>query len=205
MLIHPAKFLLTLIAAVLLSACATPGPPAGDDAAQLAWSRHRASLGGMVNWGLQGRIAVTTTQDAWQARLIWRQHRERFEIDVLSVFGQRLAQLSGRPGGVELRLPRGQRYQAQDAAGLLQDQLGWSLPVAGLRHWVRGLPAPGVVAHRTLDGEGRLLALEQQGWSIGYRRYRAADGRDLPGQVILKRDDLRLRLVVDRWDIGGRG
>ncbi|MFQ5488633.1 MAG: lipoprotein insertase outer membrane protein LolB [Gammaproteobacteria bacterium] len=196
--------LLPLLLGTLLSACATVGP-AGGDGAQLAWARHRASLGAMENWDLQGRIAVRTAQEAWQARLVWRQRRERFEIDVLSVFGQRLAQLSGGPGGVELRLSRGRRFRARDAAGLLQEQLGWSLPVAGLRHWVLGLPAPGAVAQRTLDGDGRLLALVQQGWTIGYRRYRSTDGRDLPGQVILQRDDLRLRLVVDRWGIGGRG
>ncbi len=194
-----------LLLAALLSACATVSPTGEDAAARLAWSRHRASLAAMENWDLQGRIAVRTAQDSWQARLVWRQRRERFEVDVLSVFGQRLAQLSGGPTGVELRLSRGRRYQARDAAGLLQAQLGWSLPVAGLRHWVLGLPAPGAVAQRTLDGEGRLLALVQQGWTIGYRRYRNTAGRDLPGQVILTHDDLRLRLVVDRWDIGGRG
>ncbi len=204
LLFQPRRLLLLLLVG-LLAACATVAPSGGGDVAQLAWARHRASLEAMENWDLQGRIAVHTAQQSWQARLVWRQRRERFEIDVLSVFGQRLAQLSGGPGGVELRLPHGERHRARDAAGLLQAQLGWSLPVAGLRHWVLGLPAPGAVARRTLDGDGRLLAVVQQGWTIGYRRYRSTDGRDLPGQVTLQHDDLRLRLVVDRWGIGGRG
>ncbi len=199
-----AKPLLVLVLGVLLSACATVGPPGGGGA-QSAWSARRAALAAMADWELRGRIALRTAQGAWQARLIWRQHRDRYEIDVLSVFGQRLARLSGGPAGAELRLPRGRSYHAADAEGLMRARLGWTLPVAGLRHWVLGLPAPDLTARRTLDTEGRLLSLEQGGWAIAYRRYRMADGLALPGQVTLERDAVRLRLVVDQWRIAERG
>ncbi len=143
--------------------------------------------------------------DAWQARLVWRQHGDRFEIDVLTPFGRQLARLSGSDDGVSLTLSKGEQYRAASAELLLRQRLGWTLPVTGLRHWVLGLPAPGPVTQRVLDDEGRLQSLVQAGWIIVYDRYRVGSGPSLPGRVTLRRGDLRLRLVVDRWTLEEAG
>ncbi len=192
-----------LLWGVLLSACATVTPPRSSDdgARERAWQAHLQRMAGVTRWELRGRIAVKGPRAAWQAHLVWRQHPGRFEIDLLSAFGQHLARLRGDAGGIELLLPEGQRYRARDAESLLQERLGWSLPLAGLYHWVRGVPVPGEGRRRVLDAAGRLAALEQQGWRIDYGRYRSADGFMLPGKVVLVRKGLRLRLVVDRWTL----
>ncbi len=197
------RYLAFLLGGMLLSACATVTPPQSGDgvAREHAWQAHLQRMAGVTRWELRGRIAVKGPQGAWQAHLVWRQHPGHFEIDLLSAFGQHLARLRGEAGRIELLLPDGQRYRARDAERLLQTRLGWSLPLAGLSHWVRGMPVPGEARQRVLDAAGRLASLEQQGWRIDYGRYRRADGIMLPGKVVLVRKELRLRLVVDRWTL----
>lgn len=192
-----------LMLCLALAACATTSRQGGDRLA--AWAGHRAMLAGLEHWNLQGRIALRSARDAWQARLVWRQQGERFEIDVLSPFGRQLARLRGGEDGVLLTLPKGERHRAGNVDELLRRRLGWRLPVAGLRHWVLGLPAPGPVERRVLDAAGRLRLLAQAGWSIDYDHYREDAGLALPTRMTLRRGELRLRLVVDRWTLAGPG
>ena len=54
--------------------------------------------------------------------------------------------------------------------------------------------------------DGTLSQLEQQGWQLRYENYRAesAPGGSvrLPAKLTATRDEVRLRLVIDRWQLG---
>ncbi len=75
---------------------------------------------------------------------------------------------------------------------------GHPMPVSGLRHWMRGEPAPGLVVDAQRDGRDRLTSLRQDGWDV---RLSAYDDQG-PGRVRLSRLDdqgqWRLQLIVDR-------
>ncbi len=194
-----------------LAGCATthlPGEPPAQ-ALQQDWERHRLAVDALVAWELHGRLAVKTAGRGWQVRLVWRQRHQRFEIDLSSsVLGQGLARLAGGPEGVELQLAEG-RYRAADAATLMRDHLGWSLPVQGLFHWLRGLPEAGEVQRLQLNAHGHLQELQQQGWIIRYARYRQVGDVMLPVKMELVHGGgkrrLHVRLVVDRWTLAGKG
>ena len=90
-----------------------------------------------------------------------------------------------------------------DTEVLLERQFGWSLPLGGLRHWIGGRADPGRPATSRLDADGRLVALAQDGWQIAFERYREVAGAGaLPHRVVLERDDLEVRLVIDAWQLG---
>ncbi len=84
---------------------------------------------------------------------------------------------------------------------LMEEQLGWSVPVQGFRYWLIGSPAPGVIDRYSLDEAGRLAELEQSGWQIRYLSYQAVDGLDLPRKLELENPRLRIRLVIDEWQL----
>ena len=82
----------------------------------------------------------------------------------------------------------------------MRQELGWSLPVEGLRSWVLGLPAERSVAVPAFDTEGRLARLSEAGWRLEYLRFEPqVGGVELPTRLNLERGDLRVKLVVDRW------
>ncbi|MGZ0843299.1 lipoprotein insertase outer membrane protein LolB, partial [Klebsiella pneumoniae subsp. pneumoniae] len=88
------------------------------------------------------------------------------------------------------------RYQAESPEALLEEQLGWRLPVSHLLWWVRGLPAPDSKSRLTLDADSRLARLEQDGWQIEYTRYAEQNGYWLPE---------RLKLHGQSLEVAGQG
>ena len=65
------------------------------------------------------------------------------------------------------------------------------------------MPAPGGETVETLDADGRLASLEQQGWRVSYEEYRSQatpqGSLRLPRRLTAKREALQLRVVIDRW------
>ena len=93
---------------------------------------------------------------------------------------------------------------APSVEALMQEQLGWYVPVAGLRYWLTGRPGPGFIDHREVDLSGRLLRLEQDGWQVAFQRYMSIDEMiELPRKLELSNPRLRVRLVIDQWQLPG--
>lgn len=185
----------------LLGACTTQ-PVVPPDEVRARWDSRQEQLRQLDNWQLNGRISLVTADEAWQADLIWAQQQREFDIKLIAPLGQGTLALRGGPGGAELRSSEAPRpVRAADAEALLYQQTGWRMPVDGLRYWVRGLPAPGGSPDLKLDGQGRLSWLDQYGWRIEFVRYREVTGTDLPDKIFLRKEDLRVRVVIRNWGL----
>ncbi|HED40666.1 MAG TPA: outer membrane lipoprotein LolB [Chromatiales bacterium] len=199
--------LFVLLLIVLVTGCASHpvAPVVTSEVIDQRWAAHHAQLSKLSGWELGGRIAVKSAQDSWSANLHWQQRAAAFDVRFSSLLGLRIAQLKGDALSASLYLPDNRVLSAANLSELLDDELGWSVPVAGLRYWLVGLPAPAIAAQaippftKGLDELGRLQWLEQSGWRIDYQRYRSAGTLALPQKMVLTRDDLRVRLVIDRW------
>ena len=203
--LRPFPGLAALLLPFFITACAGFAPEQRDAAhAERLWEMRNEALAGM-SWILSGRVAVKSAQGSWQAILTWRQVADHYAINFQSPFGQLVARLMGDDQGVSLYLPDDRVLTSDDPAELLREQLGWAVPVAGLRSWVAGIPADGDVAGKAIDDKGRLRRLDQQGWSIDYARYAPVGNIDMPGRVRLKREGMSIRLVIDRWELRGDG
>jgi outer membrane lipoprotein LolB len=188
----------------LLAACAAV-PPVPSSLAEQRWQERRQALEKLRDWTLNGRIALQTEQEAWNASIFWQQRGTAFDIKLIGPLGQGTLTIEGDPSGVRLRTPEGKLLAARDAETLLYQQLGWRMPLSGLCYWVRGLPAPALPFNKQIDGEGRLSGLEQGGWRIAYLRYQHEGAPDLPGlpdlpgKVFLENSEITVRLVVQHW------
>ncbi len=198
------KLWLALLPALLLCACATIEAPPTPDARPLGadWQRHADSVASLNDWHLKGRIAIRTQEDSGSASLYWRQQGEAFNLRVVAPFGQGTVELAGNEGGtVTLVNSENQRYTAPDPATLMQQQLGWSVPVASFKYWVRGLPAQeGEITAATPDDEGRIRKLEQMGWQIAVNEYTRALDRDLPSKLEVSHGQFEIKLVIQSWE-----
>ncbi len=197
----PARRLTALLLAAAflqLSACATRAPRP-DAVLEQAWLAHAASIDGIDRWRAEGRVAIRIAEQGWTASFGWRQARDRYDIQLAGPFGQGVVQLSGDRDGAELIQSDRSRQRAASAEELLAAQTGWRLPVAGLRHWILGVPAPDRPAQRTLDADGRLAALRQDHWEIEYDSYQSVDGLDMPHRLRLVNGDVQVKLVIGQW------
>ena len=188
-----------LLAAAMLPGCGLL-PRFGPDGFA-RWERRRDRISAIMRFGFNGRLALRTARDALNARIQWRQDEDEYRIRLGGPIGGAAVELAGGPAGVEL-LDRDGVHHADSPESLLQERLGWSFPLQGLRYWVLGITAPGeAVGRLDLDRQGRPSLLRQSGWRIVYRRYSEVGDLVLPERLDFDRAELEARLVVDHWTI----
>ena len=186
------KQLVVLLAVLSLAGCASiPAPRSGQPATALS------------AWQLNGRVSLTRGEEGWHASLRWQEQDDSYFLKISGPLGQGGFQMNGDGHGVVLVDADGRTFAARNADALLQQVTGWQLPVVGLRYWIRGLPAPEAgEVQASRDEAGRLSSLTQSGWVINYNRYQLVDGIYLPGKLQLLHDDISVRIVVDKWELG---
>ena len=193
--------LLTLII-LALSACSRQGGLEEDALSEELWAGQQAAAGELQQWNLYARAALRLRGEAYNISLQWqRQADEHFDMLLEAPFGQGvlLVEADG-PGRYRLRLPDGQLVINSSAEALLDEVLGWSLPIAGLDYWVRGVPDPRSQSKYQLDSEGRARTIRQDGWEISYRDYFEESSHPaLPRRFSLANERLTLKLVIERW------
>lgn len=202
--IQPVRCFILSALAVLLTACAgLSTTPSGDTALQRAWRTHQAKLATLQHWSLTGRVAIQTESEGWSATLRWTQHEDTYSMRLISPFGQGSYELQGGADGVVMRTADNQILVAEDAEVLMLQNLGWSIPVTGLRYWVRGIPEPGQpVDNIVLNDEGYMTDLQQSGWRVSVLRYVQDGDLTLPEKLFMHNAKFKVRLVVQNWDTG---
>ncbi len=179
------RFLLLLI--LLIAGCAT---------APVAVQRP---LQADAPFAFNGRVAIKQGEKRDSAGMRWVHRAAEDEILLLAPLGQTMARIHREDGEVTLDAS-GKHYAARDMESLMQQVLGWQLPLSGLQHWVYALPAPGSESLIERDANGQVSILRQQGWEIGYSRYAAAAADALPLRMNLKRDGVEVLLLIDEWE-----
>jgi outer membrane lipoprotein LolB len=184
-----------------LVACA-PLPEHSDPLGLQLWPGHRAALEAISDWRVNGSIAISSPDQGWDARVLWRQQGDIFQMRFNAPLGQGAMLIDGAPGNVRLRAADGQIYQAADAEELLRQVSGVSLPVGALYYWIRGVPVPRQpVSSEYVNPQGYLGALRQLGWEIEYREYAAYPGYLLPTHIRLKRGEWLIKLSLSSWEL----
>ncbi|WP_296251265.1 lipoprotein insertase outer membrane protein LolB [Pseudomonas sp. UBA4194] len=163
------------------------------------WQAHKQQLSQLDGWEINGKIGIRAPKDSGSGTLYWLQRQDYYDIRLSGPLGRGAARLTGRPGQVSLEVANQGRYEAATPEELLEQQLGWKLPVSHLSWWVRGLPAPDSKSQLTLDGDSRLAGLDQDGWKVEYLSYAEQNGYWLPERIKLHGQDLDVTLVVKDW------
>ena len=151
-----------------------------------------------------GRFAVTTALGEQRENVSGRFHLEirgsQQTVELASPLGTTVARVEIEPGGARATGAQMQEVRGADADTLTQQLLGWPLPVSGLVDWIEGRPVPTRVARVEREG-GRVVLVEQDGWTIRLPEYSEATAR--PRRLVLERPaaantpSVVLRLIVD--------
>lgn len=181
---------------VLLGGCAALTVPAPGEIPELGAPAQEIS-----RFRLSGRIAVKHNEQGFSGSLRWEHAAARDEMFILSPLGQVVARIERDAAGAALTTSDQQTLRADDAESLTAAALGWRLPLAGLQYWVLGRPAPIAPAVIERNGDNRVSRLRQHGWRIDYLEYAALPELSLPGKILLQRENLEVKLIIDSWDL----
>lgn len=190
-----------VLALLVLNACT--GVPVKEPAPgnKAAYEKRAENLGAIPEWSLVGKISLDDGDRGGSGRLQWQVKHESSALDFHGAMGRGAWHLQIGPEGAVLKEANGAEQTAPGVDALIQDRMGWPIPVDALQWWVRGLAAPGIVDDEKFDPEGLLISLEQFGWMVDFTRYDSFSGVVLPIRLNARRDDYRVKLAIGRWQM----
>ena len=192
------------VAAMLLAGCETLREliPVEREPTKVDTSRqaHARALSQFRNWTVLGTLAVRAGGEASRVAVRWRQTNDSYLVRFTGPLGIGLFEVEGTAAEVEARFPDGRRASAASPESLLEQEIGWSVPLRGLQYWIVGAPAPdGTTSNMEFDDHGRLTHLEQAGWTVDYERYGFLDDLALPERIRFSNESVDATIVIRRW------
>ena len=187
---------------VILSACVslTAPTPASHYHVQ-SYNERAQSLNAITCWTASGAFSVTTPKESGIANYVWQlTDQTHFKVDIASTLNVYQLAITREGSSSTLIKNQHQSLVANNPETLMQQSVGYSLPVSNLYYWMRGIAAPGKYQAQ-YDQYGHITQLSQQGWTITFLNYNHVDTVDLPQLIQLKRKDLSVKLVVKKWDL----
>jgi outer membrane lipoprotein LolB len=149
---------------------------------------------------LTGRIVVRFQDRAFSSALRWKRDASGDEIWFTAPLGQTIAYLRADSGGATLTAADQKQYRAGSIESLTRSALGWRLPVAGMRNWVLGQPAPSVVSATVeRDDSSRITRFRQDDLQIAFSY--AEPGATRPSRIDVTGSEAELRFVIDSLTI----
>jgi outer membrane lipoprotein LolB len=182
---------------LLIAGCATAPRPSGIPA--------NIDLEHLDRWQARGRLGVSGPDNGGSGSFDWQQRGDRTQVQIrgpVGVGSVRL-ELQGDASSPQLKLETadGRKLEAAAAWNELEARLGAPVPAGNLRYWILGLAAPGEHQWHEPGGNG-VVTLEQGGWRIDYQRYSTEPGARVPVKLSASNGEARVRIVVDRWQLG---
>lgn len=177
-----------------------PGGPANT----AAWNSRLASVGGLEQWSLEGRVAIVAGKDGWNGSLSWAQQGDDLDFRFKGPFGIGGVRIHGNAGQLRVKTTKGEEFFTDNPERDFGDRLGWTLPIHSMRYWMVGVPDPERPFRQPeIDAAGLAYGLSQEGWTVAYDDYTEAGEFDLPRKFEISNSDVRIKVVVSRWQLPG--
>jgi len=181
---------LTLL--LLLSACTAVPVAPGLHYSKLA----RPSLVALQTWVFEGRVAVSGIKSSWSANIVWTHDHDHEQIKLSGPLGQGAVLINLTGDYVTIDRGDGRVQSSADVEQLISRELGLVVPVKFLRYWVLGMPRLDVAFNEVDNG------FTQLGWLNEYTQMQAVNQEILPRKMVVTKDKIKLKLVVDQWQVG---
>lgn len=197
--LRPALLMVALVACAFVAGCRTAPPKTvigpGADA---PWPAQRAALEKLQRYALDGRVAVAAQGEGFSATLRYAQLPRSAHFSLEGPLGIGGMRVQFTEDDLEITTSRGTKLEGSEARAELERRLGFQLPMAQLRWWLLGLPAPGQAAVDA-DEAGQIRGFSQDGWQVSIQSRIAGLGFALPQRLTAEREGARLKLLVQNW------
>jgi outer membrane lipoprotein LolB len=195
---------------LLLAACvhkeAVRPPVKADYVSLLNEQRAREHLLAKTDhWVLQGKIGVSGEvsgkKDGGSGTLTWTQNGTSYDFVVRGPIGSKSFKLSVTPEWATLEGVEGGPQRSPDVESLVQNAIGWHVPLRNLRAWVLGIRADSGPADLKFGDDGLLSTMTQDGWTITYPAWDTTREPAVPTKIFASNPPYSVRLSVESWNI----
>jgi outer membrane lipoprotein LolB len=175
---------------LLLTACAGVSTVSSN----LYSKTNRDRLYTVQTWHFEGRLWIASPNKSLSANADWRHTRNAENLKLSGPLGQGAVTVELADGIVKIDRGGGHTQFSSQPEEFINQQLGLFVPMYSLRYWVTGLPDSRQAYQETPDG------FVQAGWLVKYKDMQKVGDEALPHKIIVTKDGLKLKLVIDQWD-----
>ena len=151
---------------------------------------------------LEGKLAVKHGKDGFSATFTWSQRGPDYSIRLWGPLGQGRTLIEGDASAIEITTADGKKHSDSHPQRLMQQWLGWSVPLGVFRYWIQGRSAPQLRTSGTLERKDDSDSFEQLGWQIVSSRYRAVEGGEMPMKTVAETGDFKITLIIRKARLG---
>ena len=195
------KLIFLATACLILGACSVAPTSKLQPVASHAYapfSYKQAELDKLVQWDVEGKLAVFADNKNNSGLLTWRQRSQYFDLLISGPLGSGQLHIEGTPGLAIATSSKGQ-VQAESIELLFLQEFGWAFPMQELRYWALGIPHPASEAQLSYNETGEAASIDQAGWQVTYHSYSNVTGLPMPKKIEIEGPDVRLVLVLKNW------
>jgi outer membrane lipoprotein LolB len=154
----------------------------------------------LTQWVAKGRIALVAQGEGGAGSFVWQQRSERTQLAVRGPLGAGGLNVMTDGEALQVDDGSGQPIDGEAARIAIEQRLGADLPLAQIRYWMLGVPAPDSLGPAQ-RATGSVHGFTQAGWVVEYEGYRQSGEWSLPARLTATTANARLRLVIDDWQL----
>ena len=145
-------------------------------------------------WNASGRFVVIYKKESINAKFIWKQETEEFELRILNSLGLRSIVFRGNNQGIN---------SIDGAASddiIANEDLLELIPLSEMRFWLTGNPNPMIeFSLYTKDSEN--ISFTQSGWNVKILENREIDSFYFPGKINISNSESSITILISDWKI----
>jgi len=191
-----AAFAVALCGALVLSACAT----GWERRAEGVWlSERSAFLAQQTHWGVSGRLALSDGRRGGSLSFAWKSTDQQHRVELWAPTGAKRWTLTFSPDQALLTGSDIGRRSGPSPDPLVEQAVGWPIPVEELSWWLRALIPPGRGHDLEFAENGVLARAQSPPWLIEFQRFELIEDVLLPSRLQIESPPYRVRLVLRDW------
>ena len=149
-----------------------------------------------ASYAVSGKAVIRSPQGGQRLSFRWQQARGEYRISVWGALGVGRVQLSGTQQAISV-FKGGGDAMSGPAAQMMDQYLGWSVPLEAMGSWLLGEPATTLGQDLvTTDNRGRVTGLRQGGWEIEFSQYEWVNDRWRPKRMDITGGQISMRVVL---------
>ncbi len=149
-----------------------------------------------LTYAVSGKVSINAPADRQVLRFRWQQADGFYDVWLWGALGVGRTHFQGTQEALKITAPQ-QPIITGPAAQIMQDRLGWALPLDAMGAWLAGAPASSLSMSSSIsDAAGRLQQITQADWTITFADHRQVDGQWRPERIVIKGKGLTLDVSI---------
>jgi len=145
-------------------------------------------------WNASGRFVVIYEKESINAKFIWKQETEEFELRILNSLGMRSILFRGSNQGID----------SMDGVASIDiiayEDLLELIPLGEMRYWLTGNPNP-MIKFSPYSKDSENISFIQSGWNVKILENREIDSIYLPEKINISNSKSSITILIYDWKI----